>query len=482
MMKKLLCLMFACLLSLSMFACSKPSDGGSSDNGGGTTSAGGKNEVVIEFFGWGDAAEINNYQTLVNQFMAENENITVVYNGESSTTYMTSLRNRVNNLPDIFYMPDTDFLEWAASGTLLDITNYVTDEDLNKLWPDAVNEYYFDQDAMTLGKSQDARLYGLPKDLGPFTLVYNKDLLDTLIAQNNVDKDWVYGLLDPEDPMTWQELVQLLTAIDTDPNDNIFGISHYELQAAIYSNNANFFNNDASQEQISQKNFYDAVQWIVDLTTVHHVMPTAAQQTSNNGYIRFKSGSCVFSFMGPWDCAEFWKTVEFNYDIVPVAYNGENPDAKSTAWIGSMGYCLNGKLNPKKSADKAKIEAAIKLANWLCANENAQRKFYELGQQVPNIQSMTFDEYLAADNQILASKNPPSRKVWVDTIYNYGANDKIHGKIRAPYYTYNSDWLTDLTDWFDANGMWDGRKTAKEVCESYAATFQETLDEMKGKM
>lgn len=73
--------------------------------------------VTIDFWGWGDLAEQANYQTLVNQFMAEegNENITVVYRGINSATYMTTLRASARNLPEIFYMPDYDFLEWVSS-------------------------------------------------------------------------------------------------------------------------------------------------------------------------------------------------------------------------------------------------------------------------------------------------------------------------------------------------------------------------------
>ena len=473
-MKKLTSLLLAGVLSLGLFACG----GGGDSTPDSIEELNPNDKVTIEFMGWGDADEERNYLTLVNKFMDENPNITVNYICESSTTYMQTLTARASNLPELFYMPDTDFLEWAASNMLLDITNFVTEDDLNKLWPEAVNEYYFDPSEMTLGKSEGARLYGLPKDLGPFTLVYNKTLLDSKIAQYGLNSAEIYSILDPADPMTWDELISVLKAVDPDGGaDGVYGISHYELQAAVYSNDANFFTDDASEERISNKNFYDAVQFIVDLTTVHNVMPTAANQVANNGYMRFKGQGCIFSFMGPWDCANFWKEVTFEYDILPVAYNGNNPNAKSTAWVGSMGYCLNGKLK-----DTKKIAAAIKLANYLCADEDAQREFYKLGQQVPNIQTMAFGEYLAADNATLSSKNPVNRQVWVDTIYNSGANDKIHGKTRAPYYTYSSAWLENLTDYFDTRHMWDGQSTAKDVCESFAEEFQAILDEMRSNM
>jgi len=471
--KKFLSLLLACTTVFGLASC-----GGGEENDP-NAGVGEDGKVTIQFFGWGDAAEQENYQTLINQFMAENEDVIVLYQGESATTYMTTLKNRANNLPDIFYMPDYDFLEWVANGMLLDISSYVKEEDISKLWPSAIDEYYFDMNTMRLGKSSDAGLYGLPKDLGPFTLVYNKDLLDAQITKRGLNKEEIYAKLSPTNPMTWKDFRALLKQVDPDGGaDSVYGISHYELEAAVYSNNANFFNEDASLQTITDPNFYNAVQFIVDLSTVDHVMPSAADQISTNGYQRFKAQGCIFSFMGPWDCAEFWKTANFSYDILPVPYNGENPDAQSTAWVGSMGYCLPAKI---KNNTK-KVEAAIRLANYLCYNENAQRKFYELGQQVPNITSMANEEYINDSQGLLKDKDPVSRSVWVDTINGTSATDKIGGKVRARYYTYQSDWFTALTDYFTNVKMWDGNVTAKTACEGFADTFQVYLDEYRSNL
>lgn len=469
------------VMTLSVCACSGGGGGNTDSSSSSISDDGGLQEntqVTLEFFGWGDAEERENYQTLINQFMEDNPNITVVYSGESSTTYMTTLRNKANNLPDVFYMPDENFLEWASNGMLLDITDYVEEETLSGLWEQAVDEYYFDMDTMQLGKSESARLYGLPKDLGPFTLVYNKTLLDSKIVEYGLNRDEIYGMLSATEPMTWAEFRTLLKKVDPDGGaDGVYGISHYELEAAVYSNDANFFNEDASQQTITDANFYDAVQFIVDLCTVDHVMPTADDQVSTNGYQRFKGNGCIFSFMGPWDCASFWKTVNFDYDILPVPYNGENENAVSTAWVGSMGYCLDAKIG-----SRSKVEAAIKLITYLCADEDGQRKFYELGQQVPNITNMANDEYLNDTQGLLANKGPVTRSVWVDTINGTSATDKIGGKVRPTYYTYQSDWMDGLTEYFSQVKMWDGKVTAKQACEGYASTFQAALDEMRADM
>ena len=467
---KLLLLFLVVSIAMSIFvACDKPNDDNNDINPDGS--------VTIEFVGWGDAAELANYQELVNLFMDENPDITVVYKGESASTYMTTLKNRANNLPDLFYMPDYDFLEWVANGTIKDISSYFAEEELSTLWPQAIDEYYFDPSTNRLGKSETAGLYGLPKDLGPFTLVYNKTLLDKQIAKYGLNSEEIYAMLDSTDPMTWNEFRTLLKQIDPDGGaDNIYGISHYEIEAAVYSNNANFFNEDASEQRITDPRFYEAIQFIADLNLVDNVMPSAADQVSTNGYQRFKGQGCVFSFMGPWDCAEFWKTVNFDFDILPVPYNGENPDAESTAWVGSMGYCVSAK------ASKAKTEAAVKLAKFLCYNEGAQRKFYELGQQVPNIVDMANNEYLSEANEFLESKNPPSRSVWVDTINGRSETDVVGGKVRARYYTYSSDWYDSFTEWLTTQKMWDGNVTAEQACKSYAETLQAFLDEMRANL
>ena len=443
-------------------------------------------EVTINFWGWGDLAEQQNYQTLVNQFMAEegNENITVIYRGINSATYMTTLRASARNLPELFYMPDYDFLEWVSAGSLKDISAYVEEEELSQLWPQAVDEYYYNLDTATLGQSEGAGLYGLPKDLGPFTLVYNKSLLDARIEQKGLDADEIYAeYLTPTQAMTWEKFRTLLKMLVNDanndgtPDDSVYGISHYEIETAVYSNNANFFNDDASEQRITDQNFIDALQFIADLTLVDHVMVPSALQSDMDGFTRFVNQQCIFSFMGPWDCAQFWGfDIPFTYNILPVPYNGENPDAMSTAWVGSMGYCVSARANSLQTA------AAMRLAKYLCMNEEAQREFYELGQQVPNLVSMATDEYLNDTQGLLEGKDPADRSVWVDTINGTSDTDRIGGKVRPRYYTYSSGWYDDFLTYIDEQGLWTGERTAEQICKAYAPSFQSALTEMKANL
>jgi multiple sugar transport system substrate-binding protein len=427
-------------------------------------------QYTVTFYGWGDASEIANYKSVIAAFRREYPNVTVSYDYDNASEYPQNLRNRANDLPDVFYVPDTEFLMWADSGKLLDIAPAFTEGELGEIWPEAADKYYYNRDSYRLGKAGGGKLYGLPKDLGPFTLCYNKTLLNSLAAEKGVTQEELDELLSPTEPMSWAEFRALLGRLDTDRLDKVWGVTHYELQAAVYSNNADFFSADQTEQRITEKNFTDALQFIADLSLVDGVMPSAAAQTAENGYQRFFMGDALFSFMGPWDCASFWESVAFEYDVLPVPY-GPAEGARSTAWVGSMSYSLS-------AAGKAK-PAALLFAKYLCYNEGAQRGFYELGQQVPNLVGMAEGEYLTDARGILAGAKrfPESRGVFLDVMKGFeGASDKVGGKARAQYYTFDSLWYTDMQETLQP--VWKGEKTAEEFAAGYAPTLQAALDDM----
>jgi len=489
-LKRLLVALLASCVAFSSLACFGGGGGGADVDFDPT--AGIDGDVTISFWGWGGVDEQQNYQTLVDMFMDENPNITVVYEGATADEHMLNLQNEIDNLPDLFYIPDYSFIEYADAGRLMNIAPGMTDAELDKLWEVAADTYYYDRDTALLGKSDTAKLYGLPKDLGPFTLVYNKNLLQTRInavkSTSGFDQSFIDDCLSTTTPMTWDNFCDLLTMLYPNGCDNSsgYGISHYELDAAVYSNNANYFTDDAATSRITETAFTDALQFVADLALVHDVMPEV-DESADNGYENFKNGKALFSFMGPWDCADFWATIDsgnkFEWDVIPVPYGpggdrvyGTADDGRSTAWVGSVAYCISANTTQKKAA------AALKLAKYLCLDEGAQRKFYELGQQVPNIKSMALGEYLDDTNTVFAAKNPPSRSVFVDIMDGFGENDVVGGKARARYYTASSTWWTEMMDRFSLYGLWVTQNKAAQICEEYEDEFQYILDDMQSEL
>ena len=446
-MTKLTCLLAT---SLILTGCNTP--GASSESQGSTNK-----EETISFFGWGSAEEQENFQELINAFMEENPNIKVVYSAASSDSYMNVLKNKGKNLPDVFYVPDYEFMQWADSGKLLPLDEYVTEDEINSMWDLSTDMYRYDRDNYKLGTGE---LYGLPKDLGPYPLVYNKDLLKDIIKERNLDLE----LPDPTVPMTWDAFVNYLKAINGEHNGkNVFGIGYYEMMAAVYSNNADYFDKDVKTQTITSKNFIDAIQWIADLDLKHHVAPTADQQSSQNSFQRFLNQGCVFTFMGPWDCKQFWNDLPFEFDVIPNPV-GPAEGAKSTSWVGSVAYSI--------AANTKKKDAAVKLAKFLACSERSNKMNYQLGQAIPNVKEIALGDYLDGVGLEGRQLMPANRKLFVDIVQG---TQYVQGKNRHRYYVYDNTCLEDL----EANltPVFQGTETAESFLKRYAPTYQAALDD-----
>lgn len=415
----------------------------------------------LDFLGWGGVAEQKNFQTLINQFMKTYPNVKVFYQAISdTTTYSTNLINRANNLPDVFYVPDWDYIKWADSGRLLDYTPYLTDEEINKLWPASIDIFRWDSKNKTVGQGNE--IYGLPKDLGPLAICYNKTLMQQLIDDYNLD----VSLPSTTEPMTFSEFKTYLSKFKGLKVDNqpITPITYYDVQSAVYSNNANFYkDNSATTSDITNQNFIDAIQFVGDLS-IQGLASDYASAATSSAFTKFASQECLFSWMGPWDIATFWEGLSFEFDIMPVP-KGDASGSKSTSSIGTVAYGVSA--NSKNKA------AAVKLAKWLACSEESAKMNYKLGQAMPNIKEMAENDWIQNKELTDIYRYPESKSVFVDSIKT---TSTMTGKSRAYYFTYERTAYDDLMDQF--NHVWDGTKTAKEVIDNYASTFQEKLTKM----
>ena len=311
-------------------------------------------------------------------------------------------------------------------------------------------------------------------DIVEFRRLYDeKPEIDAFLQKIIDDNKLTIGLPDRDVPMTWDQFVTYLKAITGSVDGKkVYGIGYYELMAAVYSNNADFFDAAVEKERISEKNFIDAVQFIADLTH-NGLAPTANEQSEQNSFQRFVTGNCVFTFMGPWDMATFWKDVPFEYDIIPVPY-GPAEGARSTAWVGSVAFCVSAKSKQK--------QAAVKLAKFLACSERANKMNSDLGQAVPNMKEYAENYFVPGVGMTEAQKKAPTnRQLFLDIIEGAtNPESKIGGKQRARYFLYLNTCYDDLES--SLSTIYEGSKTAEQHLKSYAATFQKGLDDSNEEM
>ena len=464
--RQILVFVMAIVLLSSVFGACKKDDGPQYDDQG---------RIMITFAGRGLDSEKNNYSRFINDFMESNDDIYVDIEWRASEDAHNSYlaNSKAKDLPTIFMLDNRQFIPYASAGKLYDMSDSVAEEELDVIYEDSHDIYWWDDTTKMRGRSSDAKLYGLPKDQGPWVLCYNKELYDRCwkIAYG---ENSTIEYPDAREPMTFDSFIQLLETLITPAtkaaiSSSLKGIAAYDLETAINSNNASFFkDNTAKESNITSNNFIEAVEFVYELQN-KGLMPSIAT-SSSGGYQTFCSGMSLFFYCGPWDIANFWAgDLDFEFDLMPVL-KGNAEGAIATSRKGSMGYVVSN------AASIEEKEAAVRLARYLAINEQSQRTQYQVGQAIPNVISMT-DEYVNDTYNLLAGKNPSRRIVFTDVVS--GQNPKVKGKFEAAAYTYSSSWLDSFNEYLRTSGVWTGDVSVSKAMNDYNSTLQSALTEMQ---
>ncbi|MDY0118616.1 MAG: extracellular solute-binding protein [Bacilli bacterium] len=468
------------IMSLTVGCGSKPQSGVDSEG-----------NVVLTFAGRSNENEQANYRTFISEFQAAHPNYTINIEWyENETAYNLALEGKLNRLPDIFMLSDDKFIPYAEGGFLADYKEFVDMDELKELVYDyGAEAYCYNPETDKYGwdeSDSNCGFYAYPKDQGPYALMYNKTLFTSLMNRYNegLAESEQLKLPSPTKPYTYDEFITVCNKLrDAEGSPNFYACAGYDFDSAIYSNNAHYFDETATTQKITEDNFVEAVEFFRDLYAFDCIAPYGG--TTATGENAFLNGRCVFYYAGPWKCKDYWKQIEsFEWDLIPVCV-GPAEGAKSTAYVGSMGYVISDKSPVKK-------EAAV-LAKYLATNESSQRSQYMRGQAIPNLRSMA-DEFINDELGLLGEKYPANRSVWIDVIDGCGQTktdengdqyiDIVTGKYRPGKFTYSSTWRTDLSNWLaglGSNGknVWKSEITPRAALEAYAETLQAYLDQMK---
>ncbi|MCW5952235.1 MAG: sugar ABC transporter substrate-binding protein [Propionibacteriaceae bacterium] len=398
---------------------------------------------TITFMGWGSPQEVSVFEQLIAKYEAAYPGMKVDYINVPAADFNTKLQTMIasKQTPDVFYLTPENVMPFASAGLLNDLSGYVEDNELfqaDNVWAKAIDMYRYDGTTPGVGA-----VYGLPKDIGPFALAYNKDLFQ---AAGIPDPD-------PDVPWTWDEFVANAKKLTSGEGENkTYGTAPYSLESAVWSNGADWLNADHTQVTVTDPKFVEAMQWVADLILKEKVAPSNEEESSLGSFQRFIDGKIGMMGIGPWSQGQFWDEVTFNWDLMP--WPVPNAGDKPAIWYGGIGFAVANSSQNK--------EAAANLAAFLAFDEDAQRTNFQLGQAVPNLIDMAKNEYLTMD------KPPANKQEFIDIIEDYGRR-------ATQTYTFNSEWFTE----FNANAasVWLGEQTAAEYTAEVAPTMQEMLDQ-----
>lgn len=434
---------------------------------------------IIKFFGWGSTAEKDIFQEMIIEFQNLYPQYSVSYSSTSSENFMTSLAGLIQNprqAPDVFYMPDLSFVEWindSRKNVMMDLTDYIKSSDvfsLDNVYSQGISAYQFDPASKKLGVGG---IYGLPKDLGPNMLAYNK----TMVQENGIsivhDKDGQFGynpetkVLNDKVAMTWAQFVAFCkdnSKGELDKSNSIVGITHYPLEAAYLSNGGSFLDTTNKKVAINNAKFAESLQFVADLSNKYKVMTTAEGQATQAGIQRFTSGLAATCFVQAWNTPTLWNA-SFDWDILytPVPNESGELEPATEAWkegyrSGCSSKSILGSVALSVYKRTSVPEGAYKLVEFLTMHPIAQRINYKRGQAVPNLIDMTEGEFLTA--QLSDPKTewnrPQNREVYSHMLVN--------SPRRPQAYTYNAEWWDEMWDstnnTFNLYRVWNPNTTA----------------------
>lgn len=411
---------------------------------GSSGEADGKKEITFMFRGGPD--EKTAYTEAIKKFEESHEGVSVKIINTDADQYATKLSAAVSggNVPDVFYLDSGSIANYVDNGIIADITDEIeaANFDLNSVWKFGVDIYRYDGE--TPGKGA---LYGLPKDVGPFALGYNKDMF----------KEAGIPLPDKDKAYTWEEFLEISQQLTKDTNGDgeedqwASGFNAtWTLQSFAYSNGASFLNDTGDKITVDTPEFADSLQFLADLTNKYHTTPNSSQAETLDTYQRWMNGELAFFPVGPWDMSTYAK-LDFEYDLMPWP---SGTTGKSVAYTGSLGLVVSeATKNP---------DLATELAIYLCADEEAQQTLLDAQVQIPNLIDMA--EEWASDTESV----PSNKKEFLDIVQDYGVP-------YPTYATYNSQWLDEF--WANITPVMQGKQTAKDFLAEIQPKMQKLLDE-----
>lgn len=415
---------------------SSPASGGGKDLG--------KADLTFMFRGGPD--EQAAYKKTVDQFEKDHPGVKVKIITTAADQYATKLKAAItgNSVPDVFYYDPGDLMAYVNGGVLLKLTDYVqnnADIDINKIWKKGVDLYRYD--GQTVGQGD---IWGLPKDLGPFAMGYNK----TMFEKAGIP------LPDKDKPYTWDEFIKAAQQLTLDTNGDGkldqwgTGLNvNWTLQSLVWSNGADWIDSTHKKVTIDDPKFAEALQFFADMQNKYKVTPSISEAQTLDTYQRWMQGQIGFFPVGPWDMSTYEK-LPFEYDLIPYPAGSTG---KTATWLGSLGIGVSSKTKYP--------EAAAALTMYLTGSEEGMKMLSDAKVQMPNLSDMA--ETWAADS----SAKPANKEEFLQIVNDYGR--PIPGIL-----TYNAEWYNLF--FTDIQPVLDGKITAAEYVKQEQPKMQKLLD------
>ncbi len=430
-MKRLLTLLLAAIMTVSLAAC-----GGGSKSG----SSGGSKTITVAIW---DNNQLKGLQQIADEW-GETSGYKVQFQVLNWDSYWTMLEAGVSggDMPDVFWMHSGYAQKYMDAGVLMNMNDYIDNDDAIDL-----SNYY---QGITDLYNQDDVQYAIPKDHDTIAVVYNKKVFDK------------YGVDYPTSDWTWEDFAAISKELtEKGKDDNVYGtyINTGSNQSGwyniVYAFGGKIISDDHKTSGMDDANTLKAMNFIAD-----EILPTCPSQDSmanTAGDTMLISGKIGMYMDGSWMVSSYYEQdnkddlawVELPYE--DLNGNGQCEQEERTSIYNGLGWSIYNK--------SANADAAWELISAL-TSEEGQTKQSEYG--------VTMAGYEGCSDAWTQAFEGMDLSAFTDVEENGTL-------VFRPYSKYTGRWEDNFTEALVP--AWNDPSTMEETCKSIAADMNETLAE-----
>lgn len=276
---------------------------------------------------------------LISQFNSEHANIKVTMTAIAWADYFQKLPAAVSNgkAPEIGLMHADDLATNAARNVIIPLDDVASALKLT--------ENDFPKIAWDGGLFQDKR-YGIPLDVHPAGLFYNKNVLEKVGA-------------DPEKPPTTGD--ELMAILDQCKSKGVQGmwtsalsVNGLASQTLVYQYGGKMVNDDGLTVGFGDEPAQNAIAWWKGLIDKGYSPKNAA---ADGDFVSFTNDKAAFMINGPWNTTPLNALKKLKWGAAPVP----NIGGTQATWAGSHQFVMP----LQKKVDENKAVASRVFINWI---------------------------------------------------------------------------------------------------------------------
>ena len=391
--------------------------------------------IVLRMTVWDKQEDLDFYKEQLKQFYKKNPNVRVEIEAVPWVRMFDKLlvSTAGGRSPDVSRISSVWFTPCAAKGLLENLDPYIendTEFDINDFYKSAVEGW---------GTYKD-QVYAIPGDVDVYAMYYNKTMFNR------------YGVPYPDETWTWQTYLDAARKLtkDLDGNGKLdqWGcVPDSWWQNYVWQNGGDILNEDNTRCVLDQPQAYEALQWMADLRTVHHVGPTAADAADIGPQKLFTNGQIGMFVSGSWAAGLVLnkEITTFDYDVAPLPMG-----KKRASFIGGAAFAvLRGSKHKKEAWELVKF----------MTSPTMQKHFAEKKQIIPSRKSVA-----ESGAYLYMRDKPRNKRAFIDAIEYGHPLPKVECSQEMNYIIANELTLAIL-----------GKKSAKDSCEKAARYANEIL-------